>query len=168
MIEDSAEGQAPDSTNFNINTTHSHNLVNGIEYQSLDTESKNPLLIDNKEVYYQGYLALSEEDKARVLLGFLMINGDPSLTNIEDLSPRTIRERLDIGKENKLFKLKFYGLTGLLVVTAIIAVVVIGLFMYISLDKGVLDDNGVVTGVLSTLQEVFRILFTDPTSSPAF
>lgn len=138
----------------------------GIEFQGLDIVQVKPLLIDNKQVYYKGFLSLSEEEKARVLLGMLLTNQDPVLNNLDDLNPATLTERINISKDNKLFKLKFYGLTGLIGIVILTAVAVIGIFLYLSLDKGVLDENGVLSGILNTLTEAIKILFSDPTSSP--
>lgn len=139
--------------------------IDNIEVKPLDIVSRSPLLIDNKQIYYQGFLSLSEEDKAKVLLGFLVTNNTPSLDNLEELNPVSIREKNNISKENKIFKLKFYGIYGILIILGITAIAIIGTFMYLSLDKGVLDENGVLTGILTTFQEVLKVLFTDPTSS---
>lgn len=138
----------------------------GIEFKGLDIVETNPLLIDNKRIYYQGFLSLSEEDKARVMLGMLLTNQEPSVNNLENLNPVSLVERNNIHKDNKLFKLKFYGLAGLIGIVIITAIAIIGTFMYLSLDKGVLDENGVLSGILNTLTEAIKILFSDPTSSP--
>lgn len=137
----------------------------GIEYHGLDIVDTKPLLIDNKQVYYRGFLSMSDEEKARVMLGMLLTNQEPVLNNLEDLNPSTLIERNNISKDNKLFKLKFYGLIGLIGIVILTAIAIIGTFLYLSLDKGVLDENGVLSGILNTLTEAIKILFSDPTSS---
>jgi hypothetical protein len=139
---------------------------NGIEYQGLDIVETKPLLMDNKQVYYRGFLSMTDEEKARVMLGMLLTNQDPILNNLDDLNPSTLIERNNISKDNKLFKLKFYGLIGLIGIVILTAIAIIGTFLYLSLDKGVLDENGVLSGILNTLTEAIKILFSDPTSSP--
>jgi hypothetical protein len=100
------------------------------------------------------------------MLGMLLTNQDPILNNLDDLNPSTLIERNNISKDNKLFKLKFYGLIGLIGIVILTAIAIIGTFLYLSLDKGVLDENGVLSGILNTLTEAIKILFSDPTSSP--
>lgn len=157
-----------DSTNTQSGITGDNDAKTrkGIEYQGLDIVNTNPLFIDNKEVYFRGFKSLSDEDKARVLMGFLLENQDPSLSNLDNLNPNILVEKNNIHKDNKMFKLKLYGLTALIAIIGITAVAIIGTFMYLSLDKGVLDENGVLSGILSTLTEAIKILFSDPTSSP--
>lgn len=138
----------------------------GIEYQGLDIVDTKPLLVDNKQVYYRGFLSMTDDEKARVMLGMLLTNQEPVLNNLEDLNPSTLIERNNISKDNKLFKLKFYGLIGLIGIVILTAIAIIGTFLYLSLDKGVLDENGVLSGILNTLTEAIKILFSDPTSSP--
>lgn len=149
----------PGSDQVNKDTT-----VDGIDFRPLEVATRNPFIIDNREVYYKGFLSLNEEDKARVLMGYLLLYDAPSPTNIEDLNPQTVRDKHLLNKDKKLFNLKFYATAAVIVLIVVAGIAIIGTFMYLSLDKGVLDENGVLTGILSTLQEVFRILFTDPTS----
>lgn len=145
------------------------------DLENLSKET-NPLYLSNIKVYYEGFKSLSDEDKAKALLGFFMEryytepkeDKSPDPNNLENLNPVSLRERHNLNKEDKLFKLKFYGtviLIGLLITAAITVVI---LFTYMSLDKGVLDESGTLTGILTILQDVLRIIFMDsaPSSFP--
>jgi hypothetical protein len=141
--------------------------IEGLEYKTLDVVETNPLLVDNKLVFFKGFQTLTEEEKSRVLLGFLLTS-EIDHYNLENTKPTSLIEKHKIHKDNKIFKLKFWG-SAVMIGLAIIAILsVIGLFVYMSLQKGVLDENGILTGIMSTLQEVLRILFTDPMSSSSF
>lgn len=136
------------------------------ERRELNFTEHSPLFIDNKKVYYEGFKALSEDDKARVLLGFLQESiGSPPLDNLDNLNPSTLREKHQITRDNIQFKLKLWGTGAVLGLLIIGGIIVLGLFTYMSLDKGLLDENGTFSGIMSTLQEVLRILFTDSNSS---
>lgn len=151
-----------DEQKSNFEFEDSTQLDPGIDKREFNITEHSPLLIDNKEIYYKGFLALSEEDKARVLLGMMMtIKNDPELYNLDSLGPVSYKERHQVNRDNLQFKLKFYGT----IVLVGIIVLIIGIFTYMSLQKGVLDENGALTGIMNTLQEVLRIIFTDTPSS---
>lgn len=134
-----------------------------IDKREFNITEHSPLLIDNKEIYYKGFLALTEEDKARAMLGMMMtLKNDPELYNLDNLGPVSYKERHQVNRDNLQFKLKFYGT----IVLVGIIVLIIGIFTYMSLQKGVLDENGALTGIMNTLQEVLRIIFMDTPSSP--
>lgn len=132
------------------------------EKRDFNYSDHHPLLIDNKEIYYKGFLSLKDEDKARALLGMMMtLQTSPELYNLENLTPGTLREKHEIKQSNIKLKFKLYTTVVLIAV----AVIILGVFTYMSLTKGVLDDNGALSGILSTIQEVLRIIFMETPSS---
>lgn len=163
---DTGNDPGPDSDYFNRNNDPSTNAGNPFERRGIDYTAESPLFIDNKKVYYEGFKALTEEDKAKVLLGFLFdsVNA-PSLDNLDDLNPTKMRERHQISRDNLQFKLKFWGSTAVIVVLIVAVLVILGLFTYFSLDKGLLDENGTLTGIMSTLKEVIGLLLSSSTPS---
>lgn len=133
-----------------------------IETREFKFSEHHPLLIDNKEIYYKGFLSLSEEEKARAMLGMMMtLQTAPDIYNLDNLVPGTIKERHEINQSQIKLKFKLYASVFLIA----IIVVVLGVFTYMSLTKGVLDDNGALSGILSTIQEVLRIIFMETPSS---
>lgn len=136
---------------------------NQIETLGLNPEKLNPLLIDNKQVYYKGFLSLNDEDKARVLLGFLLTShASPDINNFDPETVEKTKAKHDLWKDGELFRIKKYSSIGFLVLAGIGIVAFLGLFVYITLKQGVLDENGILAGLLTSVQEVIRILFTSP------
>lgn len=136
---------------------------NQMETLGLNPEKINPLLIDNKQVYYQGFLSLNDEDKARVLLGFLLTShASPDINNFDPEVVEKTKAKHELWKDKELFSIKKYGSIGFLALVGIAIVVFFGLFVYTTLKQGVLDENGILTGLLTSVQEVLRILFTSP------
>ena len=158
------DNEQNDSSNPNNSQTDNSQNGNHFERQSLDYNESPPLFIDNKKVYYEGFKSLSEEDKARVLTGFLVeMQNAPAIDNLDNLLPTSLREKNQISRDNLQFKLKFWIITIVIGLLIIASIIVMGLFTYTSLDKGLLDENGTFTGIVSTLKEVLQIVFTDTT-----
>lgn len=136
---------------------------NAFDRIDLNNENLSPLLIDNKEVYYKGFLSLTEEDKAKVLLGFLITTDeDPSLDNLRVTHPGERAEKYKIWKDKEFVGIKKWLTIALSTILLISIVGFVGVFLYFSLKGGVLDSDGLFNGVLTTIQEVFRVLFTSP------
>lgn len=133
------------------------------EVRELNPENLSPLLVDNKQVYYQGFLSMSEEDKAKVLLGFLLASPEkPNPNNLEPESVEKTKAQHELWKDKELFSIKKYGTISFLSLAILGIIIFLGVFVYITLKQGVLDENGILSGLLTSVQEVLRILFTSP------
>jgi len=135
------------------------------EKLELISVDKKPLYLNNKLVYYKGFMTLTDDEKARVLLGFLASSNDPDLYNHDFNNASSLKEKHEIKNNNMMFKLKFYGISIIVGILLIMTIVFFALFAYTSLDKGVLDENGTMSGIINTLKDVLTILFTDPTTN---
>lgn len=137
--------------------------INQFENIGLNEDKMAALLIDNREVYYRGFLSLTEEQKAKVLLGFLILNnGIPDINNLVPETTDKVKAKHELWKDKELFSIKKWGSIGFLTLAIIGIIAFLGVFIYITLKQGVLDDNGILSGLLTSVQEVLRILFTSP------
>lgn len=133
------------------------------ETVGLNPTNISPLLIDNKQVYFEGFKSLSDEDKSRVLLGFLIRNNlAPDHNNLEPETTENTKAKHELWKDRELFSIKKYGTIIFLGLAVLGIVAFLALFVYITLKQGVLDENGILSGLLTSVQEVLRILFTSP------
>lgn len=80
------------------------------------------------------------------------------LTKANDI--KNEKEAFDLNKQKKL--LNFQTWTAVIIIACILifAATFIGIFVYISLENGVLAESGVFNGIAGTLKEVIKIIFT--------
>lgn len=144
------------------------NNDNNQEFESPEKSTEKPVkvsfnpkpedikFIDPKVIYYKGFLELSEEDKASVLLGYLATSQDPEANMF--MSPEEIERKLGMHKlesTRELFNIKKFSLYLMYVVAfgLLIFIIVVG---YQGFKNGALMDvkSDSVNGVIEILKAI--------------
>jgi len=116
---------------------------------------KNDRAVDYREILLTGFDKLDPVDQQHVLRTLLL--------NQKDTTPqKTIAEQTEefgLEKERTLFRNRLYAFWLVLGAFMIFAFIFAGIFVYITLKNGVLNNDGVITGLFNTIVEVLKILF---------
>ena len=111
--------------------------------------------VDYREILLTGFNNLDPVDQQHVLRTLLL--------NQEDNTPKkTIAEQTEefgLEKERTLFRNRLYAFWLVLGAFMIFAFIFAGIFVYITLKNGVLNNDGVITGLFNTIVEVLKIFF---------
>lgn len=111
--------------------------------------------VDYREILLTRFDQLDPVDQQHVLRTLLL--------NQKDNTPaKTIAEQTEefaLEKEKTLFRNRLYALWIVLGSFMVFAFVFAGIFVYITLKNGVLNNDGVITGLFNTIVEVLKILF---------
>ncbi len=84
----------------------------------------------------------------------------------EDHSRNKMREDFRDYKDRKFFGVKLFIAYGLSILFMFFIIIFVLLFIYITFKDGTLNDNGIGVGILNTVQEVLRIIFTSGGTGP--
>ena len=116
---------------------------------------KNDRAVDYREILLTGFNNLDPVDQQHVLRTLLL--------NQEDNTPKkTIAEQTEefgLEKERTLFRNRLYAFWLVLGAFMIFAFIFAGIFVYITLKNGILNNDGVITGLFNTIVEVLKIFF---------
>lgn len=111
--------------------------------------------VDYREILLTGFNNLDPVDQQHVLRTLLL--------NQEDNTPKkTIAEQTEefgLEKERTLFRNRLYAFWLVLGAFMIFAFIFAGIFVYITLKNGILNNDGVITGLFNTIVEVLKIFF---------
>jgi hypothetical protein len=111
--------------------------------------------VDYREILLTRFDQLDPVDQQHVLRTLLL--------NQKDNTPaKTIAEQTEefaLEKEKTLFRNRLYALWIVLGSFMVFAFIFAGIFVYITLKNGVLNNDGVITGLFNTIVEVLKILF---------
>lgn len=111
--------------------------------------------VDYREILLTRFDQLDPVDQQHVLRTLLL--------NQKDNTPaKTIAEQTEefaLEKEKTLFRNRLYALWIVLGSFMLFAFIFAGIFVYITLKNGVLNNDGVITGLFNTIVEVLKILF---------
>jgi hypothetical protein len=111
--------------------------------------------VDYREILLTRFDQLDPVDQQHVLRTLLL--------NQKDNTPaKTIAEQTEefaLEKEKTLFRNRLYALWIVLGSFMAFAFIFAGIFVYITLKNGVLNNDGVITGLFNTIVEVLKILF---------
>ena len=111
--------------------------------------------VDYREILLTGFNNLDPVDQQHVLRTLLL--------NQEDNTPKkTVAEQTEefgLEKERTLFRNRLYAFWLVLGAFMIFAFIFAGIFVYITLKNGVLNNDGVITGLFNTIVEVLKIFF---------
>lgn len=116
---------------------------------------------DFSDLAIKGFDSLTDEEKIKRAESLVRYAKNKAMREKEDRE-----EEFRNYKERKYFGLQMfigYGVAKLFM-TFITAFVV--LFVYVTFKDGTLNDNGVGVGILQTIQEVLRIIFSSNLSNP--
>lgn len=107
------------------------------------------------DVIQKGFDNLTDEEKAQ------------RISNLSRYAQRRAeqekqkkREEFNDYKNRKFFGLQIFIGYGLALLFMFFIVVFVSLFIYITIKEGTLTDNGVGVGILTTIQEVLKIIFS--------
>lgn len=111
--------------------------------------------VDYREILLTRFDQLDPVDQQHVLRTLLL--------NQKDNTPaKTIAEQTEefaLEKEKTIFRNRLYALWIVLGSFMAFAFIFAGVFVYITLKNGVLNNDGVITGLFNTIVEVLKILF---------
>lgn len=111
--------------------------------------------VDYREILLTGFNNLDPVDQQHVLRTLLL--------NQKDNTPKkTIAEQTEefgLEKERTLFRNRLYAFWLVLGAFMIFAFIFAGIFVYITLKNGILNNDGVITGLFNTIVEVLKIFF---------
>lgn len=111
--------------------------------------------VDYREILLTRFDQLDPVDQQHVLRTLLL--------NQKDNTPaKTIAEQTEefaLEKEKTIFRNRIYALWLVLGSFMLFAFVFASIFVYITLKNGVLNNDGVITGLFNTIVEVLKILF---------
>lgn len=111
--------------------------------------------VDYREILLTRFDQLDPVDQQHVLRTLLL--------NQKDNTPaKTIAEQTEefaLEKEKTIFRNRLYALWLVLGSFMAFAFIFAGVFVYITLKNGVLNNDGVITGLFNTIVEVLKILF---------
>ena len=118
--------------------------------------------IDNRMIYYKGFLTLTEEEKAKVLLGFLTAGQEPEIDFLGDLSIEQkttyTKSKYELWKDKQDFTNKnivTFIAVGLIVIT------IIGLLSFLAygaMKAGVTNDNTMFGEIFKNIIDLFKLL----------
>lgn len=112
--------------------------------------------VNTDEIFRRGFKALDEDEKARVISAYLVNQKQflsPFDTDVE-LAERQLK--LELAKNDHTTK--HYLTIGALTMLCGLVIVVISMIIYFSIKNGVLNDSGLIQGMFTMLQEVFRVV----------
>lgn len=116
---------------------------------------KNDRVVDYREILLTGFDKLNPVDQQHVLRTLLL--------NQKDTTPqKTIAEQTEefgLEKEITIFRTRIYAFWTVLGFFMLFAIVFAGIFVYITLKNGVLNNDGVITGLFNTIVEVLKVIF---------
>lgn len=114
--------------------------------------------IDVTEILRRGFRALDQDEQANVVAAYLATQKQQLSPFLTPFDEEIARSKLELeyaqNKNNTWFRI------GSAIFLALVAVILLGFFIYIILKQGVLTDAGVLQGFMSTIQEVFRAIFS--------
>lgn len=80
------------------------------------------------------------------------------LTKSNDI--KTEKESFQLERDKKVLKIQTWAIIGIVVFLILLIATIVGVFLYLSLKKGVLAESGIISGLATTLKEVMKIIFT--------
>jgi hypothetical protein len=115
--------------------------------------------VDVTEILKRGYKSLDIDEQASVAAAYLATQRQqlsPFMTPLdEEVARHKLQMETEQAESNSKYRALGIGLSAL-VVLALLGF--IGFFTYMALKQGVLNDSGILQGLFSTVQEVFRAI----------
>ena len=111
--------------------------------------------VDYREILLTGFDKLDPVDQQHVLRTLLLNQKD----NIPNKTIAEQTEEFGLEKERTIFRNRLYAFWLVLGAFMIFAFIFAGIFVYITLKNGILNNDGVITGLFNTIVEVLKIFF---------
>lgn len=111
------------------------------------------------ELVHQSFMGMDKRQQLSIINGFILTHGKDITKNL-DLQ----KSEFELEKDKRMFELKtlFAKVVGGSLI--LMALALVGVFVYVALKQGILADGGVIVGLFNTIQEVFKVIFTTPIS----
>lgn len=117
--------------------------------------------VDVTEILKRGFVSLDIDEQAKVVAAYLATQRhqlSPFMTPIDE---EVARHKLELEQQQTKANTAFRIFTFILALCTVVGILVlIGLFVNMALKQGVLNDAGIMQGIFSAVQEVFRAIFT--------
>lgn len=115
-------------------------------------------VIGVEEVLRRGFKALDEDEKANIIAAYLFTQKQNLSVFETEETKQEKRIRFETEQQTHSTRQIFMLIVGILVVLAILTV--IGITIYTVSKQGVLSDSGLLQGMFTMLQEVFRVIMS--------
>lgn len=131
------------------------NEVQGVDFKP---KKEDVFFVDNREIYYRGFNTLSEDEKSKVLTGFLLTHGAPDASGLsvaEQLKKKETEHVIwkDVEEQKNKKILTYAGL--------VILIVLIIFFGVEIRNGGFLSDKDNASSFLSLISKIADLLYND-------
>lgn len=113
---------------------------------------------DITELIQKGFENLTEEEKRQKTESLIRYNRHRAQEK-----SRAMRDEFRFYKDRKFFGLQIFLGYSLAIMLMVFITTFVGLFIYVTFREGMLNEAGIGVGILNTIQEIFRIIFSSTT-----